>query len=72
MEVPLADVCWHSHLREAMDIRLPLHYEGPGQALRILVNVGESSLSGGGVCHLPVDKGCAITPVLACGLYLYH
>ena len=48
MEVLSEDVYWHSYLREAMDIWLPLQHEGPGQALRILVNVGGLLHSEGG------------------------
>jgi hypothetical protein len=34
------DVYWHSYLREAMDLWLPLRHGGPDHVIRILVNVG--------------------------------
>ena len=40
-EILSEDRYWHPYLREAMDIWLPLHHEGPVYVLRILTNVGE-------------------------------
>ena len=37
---------WHSYLREAMDIWLPLHHRGPTCVLHILCNVGGLLLPG--------------------------
>ena len=46
MEILSEDRYWHPYLREAMDIWLPLHHEGPVYALRILTRVGELLLPG--------------------------
>ena len=45
-EILSEDRYWHPYLREAMDIWLPLHHEGPVHALRILTRVGELLLPG--------------------------
>ena len=44
IEILSEDAYWHSHLKEAMDMWLPLRHDGPGHALRILANVSELSL----------------------------
>ena len=44
IEILSEDRYWHSYLRKAMDIWLPLHHEGPHHALRILRSVGEFRL----------------------------
>jgi hypothetical protein len=41
MEILSEDRGWHPYLRNAMEIWLPLHHEGPAHALHILTNVGE-------------------------------
>ena len=41
IEILSEDRHWHSYLRTAMDIWLPLHQEGPYHALRTLYSVGE-------------------------------
>jgi len=46
MEILSEDRYWHPYLREAMEIWLPLHHEGPVYALRILTRVGELLLPG--------------------------
>ena len=46
MEILSEDRYWHPYLRQAMDIWLPLHHEGPVYALRILTRVGELLLPG--------------------------
>jgi hypothetical protein len=54
MEILSEDRFWHSYLRKAMDIWLPLHHEGPVHALRILTNVGGLLLPGRG--DYDIDK----------------
>ena len=46
MEILSEDRYWHSYLRRAMDIWLPLHREGPYHVLRTLCSVGELLLPG--------------------------
>ena len=46
MEILSEDGYWHSYLRKATDIWLPLHHEGPACVLHILCNVGGLLLSG--------------------------
>ena len=41
MEILSEDRFWHPYLREAMDIWVPFHHEGPVYALRILTELGE-------------------------------
>jgi hypothetical protein len=55
MGVLSEDGHWHSYLRKAMDIWLPLNHEGPENVLRILINVGELSLYNNS-SPLPIDK----------------
>jgi hypothetical protein len=58
MEILSEDRFWHSYLRKAMDIWLPLHHEGPRHALRILTNVGGLLLPGRGDYNIdkPLEK----------------
>jgi hypothetical protein len=52
------DRYWYPYLRNAMEIWLPLHHEGPAHALRILTNVGELRLPGRGDDNVekPLEK----------------
>ena len=52
MEILSEDRYWHSYLREAMEIWLPLRHEGPEYTLRILIVVGELLLP----AKPPLDK----------------
>ena len=46
MEILSEDRYWHSYLRKATDIWLPLHHEGQACVLKILCSVGELLLPG--------------------------
>jgi hypothetical protein len=57
IEILSEDRHWHSYLRKAMDIWLPLHQEGPYHALRTSYNVGElTSGSDGYNADKPLEK----------------
>ena len=46
IEILSEDRYWHSYLRKAVDIWLPLRHEGPDRALRILTTIGELLIPG--------------------------
>ena len=46
IEILLDDGHWHSYLREAMDIWLPLRHEAPHQILRIIARIGNLPVQG--------------------------
>ena len=56
IEILAEDRYWHSYLRKAMHIWLPLHHDGPGHVLRILITVGELTTPGIEGCRPPLDK----------------
>ena len=53
IEILSEDMYWHSYLRVAMDIWLPLRHEGTKHTLRIFSNVGELALPRSGVHSTP-------------------
>ena len=50
------DKYWHSYLRKAMHIWLPLHHDGPSHVLHILITVGELIAPGCEGSRPPLDK----------------
>ena len=56
MEILAENREWHSYLRKAMDIWLPLHHEGPGYVQRILIAIGELIVPGSEGLKPPHDK----------------
>ena len=56
MEILAENREWHSYLRKAMDIWLPLHHEGQDCVQRILIAVGELTVPGNEGLKSPHDN----------------
>jgi len=56
IEILSEDRYWHSYLRKAMGIWLPLRHEGQERVLRILVAVGELLIPGSDSSKPPLEK----------------